>query len=262
MRMIMGLDNPDAGKVTVNGRPYRDLPWPLREVGGLLEARSVHPGRSAFNHLWALAQTNGVSRRRVDEVLQLVGLASVARKRTGSFSLGMGQRLGIACALLGDPGVLLFDEPVNGLDPEGIQWVRNLLRQLASEGRAVFVSSHLMSEMALTADHLIVIGRGRKIADTTVEELIRKASGMVVRVRSPQADELRHHLTGPGVTVVSLSPGLFDVNGLTAAQIGEAAARHNLVLHELTPQQVSLEDAFMEMTRDELEFKAAELEAA
>jgi ABC-2 type transport system ATP-binding protein len=262
MRLILGLDAPTAGEVTVNGKRYRDHAAPLHEVGALLEARSVHTGRTAYKHLLALAQTHGLRRRRVDEMVELVGLQEVANKRAGTFSLGMGQRLGIASALLGYPHTVMLDEPVNGLDPEGIQWVRNLLRQLASEGRAVFVSSHLMSEMALTADHLVVIGRGRKIADTTVEELIRQASGMIVRVRSPQADELRHHLTGPGVTVVSLSPGLFDVNGLTAAQIGEAAARHNLVLHELTPQQVSLEDAFMEMTRDELEFKAAELEAA
>ena len=262
MRLILGLDAPTAGEVTVNGKPYRDHTAPLHEVGALLEARSVHTGRTAYKHLLALAQTHGLPRSRVDEMVELVGLKEVAKKRAGTFSLGMGQRLGIASALLGDPHTVMLDEPVNGLDPEGIQWVRNLLRQLASEGRAVFVSSHLMSEMALTADHLIVIGRGRKIADTTVEELIRQASGMVVRVRSPQADELRHHLTGPGVTVVSLSPGLFDVNGLTAAQIGEAAAKNNWVLHELTPQQVSLEQAFMEMTRDEVEFKAAELEAA
>ncbi|HUY71148.1 MAG TPA: ATP-binding cassette domain-containing protein [Gaiellaceae bacterium] len=262
MRLILGLDSPTAGEVTVNGKPYRDHAAPLHEVGALLEARSVHTGRTAYKHLLALAQTHGLPRSRVDEMVELVGLQDVAKKRAGTFSLGMGQRLGIASALLGDPHTVMLDEPVNGLDPEGIQWVRNLLRQLAAEGRAVFVSSHLMSEMALTADHLIVIGRGRKIADTTVEELIRQASGMVVRVRSPQADELRHHLTGPGVTVVSLSPGLFDVNGLTAAQIGEAAAANNWVLHELTPQQVSLEQAFMEMTRDEVEFKAAELEAA
>jgi ABC-2 type transport system ATP-binding protein len=262
MRLILGLDAPTAGEVTVNGKPYREHAAPLHEVGALLEARSVHTGRTAYKHLLALAQTHGLPRSRVDEMVELVGLQEVAKKRAGTFSLGMGQRLGIASALLGDPHTVMLDEPVNGLDPEGIQWVRNLLRQLAAEGRAVFVSSHLMSEMALTADHLIVIGRGRKIADTTVEELIRQASGMVVRVRSPQADALRHHLTGPGVTVVSLSPGLFDVNGLTAAQIGEAAAKNNLVLHELTPQQVSLEQAFMEMTRDEVEFKAAELAAA
>jgi ABC-2 type transport system ATP-binding protein len=262
MRLILGLDAPTAGEVTVNGKHYRDHAAPLHEVGALLEARSVHTGRSAYKHLLALAQTHGLPRTRVEEMVELVGLQEVAKKRAGTFSLGMGQRLGIASALLGDPHTVMLDEPVNGLDPEGIQWVRNLLRQLASEGRAVFVSSHLMSEMALTADHLIVIGRGRKIADTTVEELIRQASGMVVRVRSPQADELRHRLTGPGVTVVSLSPGLFEVHGLSAAQIGEAAAEHSVVLHELTPQQVSLEQAFMEMTRDELEFKAAELEAA
>src|SRR5580704_13362561 len=207
MRLILGLDAPTSGTATVNGKRYRDHVAPLHEVGALLEARSVHTGRSAYNHLLAMAQTHGIGRGRVNELIDLVGLSEVAHKRAGGFSLGMGQRLGIASALLGDPHTVMLDEPVNGLDPEGIQWVRNLLRQLASEGRTVFVSSHLMSEMALTAEHLIVVGRGRKIADTTVEELIRQASGMVVRVRSPQADEFRHHLTGPGVTVVSLSPG-------------------------------------------------------
>src|SRR6202035_2182334 len=198
MRMIMGLDNPNSGSVQVNGRPFRRLPWPLREVGALLEAKSVHPGRSAFNHLWALAQTNGISKTRVDEVLEMVGLTSVARKRTGTFSLGMGQRLGIAAALLGDPGVLLFDEPVNGLDPEGIRWVRTLCKGLAAEGRTVFISSHLMSEMALTADHLIVIGRGRLIADTSVEEFIERSAQNFVRVRSPQLHELARAIAVQG----------------------------------------------------------------
>ena len=262
MRLILGLDAPTAGTVTVNGKPYREHAAPLHEVGALLEARSVHTGRTAYKHLLALAQTHGLPRSRVDEMVELVGIQEVAKKRAGTFSLGMGQRLGIASALLGDPSTVILDEPVNGLDPEGIQWVRNLLRQLAAEGRAVFVSSHLMSEMAVTADHLIVIGRGKLIADTSVEELVRQASGTVVRVRSPQADELRHHLAGDGVTVVSLSPGLLEVTGLTAARIGDAAAKNNWVLHELTPQQVSLEQAFMDMTRDEVEFKAAELEAA
>src|ERR1039457_771037 len=185
MRMIMGLDNPNSGSVQVNGRPFRRLPWPLREVGALLEAKSVHPGRSAFNHLWALAQTNGISKTRVDEVLEMVGLTSAARKRTGTFSRGMGQRLGIAAALLGDPGVLLFDEPVNGLDPEGIRWVRHMLRDLAAEGRTVFVSSHLINEMSLTADRLVVIGRGTLIAETSVRDFTARSTGQAVRVVTP-----------------------------------------------------------------------------
>jgi ABC-2 type transport system ATP-binding protein len=226
----------------------------------LLEARSVHTGRSAYNHLLALAQTHGIGRGRVDELIDLVGLHDVARKRAGKFSLGMGQRLGIAAALLGDPSTVMLDEPVNGLDPEGILWVRHLLRGLAAEGRTVFVSSHLMSEMALTADHLIVIGRGRKIADMSTEEFIRQASGGLVLVRTPQASELDALLSGPDVTVTAAGPGLLEVRGLTAVQIGEAAAANQLVLHELTPQQASLEEAFMTLTRDDVEFKAAELE--
>jgi ABC-2 type transport system ATP-binding protein len=248
--------------VRVNGKHYRDHPAPLHEVGALLEARSVHTGRSAYNHLLALAQTHGLSARRVDELIDLVGLREVAKKRVGQFSLGMGQRLGVAAALLGDPQTVMLDEPVNGLDPEGIHWVRSLLKQLAAEGRAVFVSSHLMSEMALTADRLIVIGRGRLIADTTVADLVEQASGKVVRVRAPQAAELRERLLGPDVTVISSSPGLLEVHGLTAEQIGDAAARHGLALHELTPQHVSLEQAFMDMTRDDVEFRTGELVAA
>jgi len=261
MRLILGLDSPSAGDVHVNGKHYRDHAAPLHEVGALLEARSVHTGRTAYNHLLALAQTHGLPRRRVDELIDLVGLHEVARKRAGQFSLGMGQRLGIAAALLGDPHTVMLDEPVNGLDPEGIQWIRNLLKQLAADGRAVFVSSHLMSEMALTADHLIVIGRGRLIADASVDELVRQASGNVVRVRSPQADELRDRLLAPDVSVVSVSPGLIEVHGLTAAQVGEAAAQARVVLHELTPQQVSLEEAFMDITRDDVEFRTGELAA-
>ncbi|HZO34836.1 MAG TPA: ATP-binding cassette domain-containing protein [Gaiellaceae bacterium] len=261
MRLILGLDSPSAGDVHVNGKHYRDHTAPLHEVGALLEARSVHTGRTAYNHLLALAQTHGLPRRRVDELIELVGLHEVARKRAGQFSLGMGQRLGIAAALLGDPHTVMLDEPVNGLDPEGIQWIRNLLKQLAADGRAVFVSSHLMSEMALTADHLIVIGRGRLIADASVDELVRQASGNVVRVRSPQADELRDRLLAPDVSVVSVSPGLIEVHGLTAAQVGEAAAQARVVLHELTPQQVSLEEAFMDITRDDVEFRTGELAA-
>jgi len=260
MRLILELDAPSSGDVTVNGKHYRDHPAPLHEVGALLEARSVHTGRSAYNHLLALAQTHGIGRGRVDELIDLVGLHDVARKRAGKFSLGMGQRLGIAAALLGDPSTVMLDEPVNGLDPEGILWVRHLLRGLAAEGRTVFVSSHLMSEMALTADHLIVIGRGRKIADMSTEEFIRQASGGLVLVRTPQAAELDALLSGPDVTVTTAGPGLLEVRGLTAVQIGEAAAANQLVLHELTPQQASLEEAFMTLTRDDVEFKAAELE--
>jgi ABC-2 type transport system ATP-binding protein len=257
MRLILGLDAPTAGDVTVNGKHYRDHAGPLHEVGALLEARSVHTGRSAFNHLLALAQTHGISRRRVDELIDLVGLREVAKKRAGQFSLGMGQRLGIAAALLGDPRTVMLDEPVNGLDPEGIHWIRHLLKDLASEGRTVFVSSHLMSEMSMTAEHLIVVGRGRVIADMTTEEFLQQASGNVVIVRSPQVEELRNHVVGADVTVVALEPGLIEVHGLTAQQIGEAAARHKIVLHELTPQQVSLEEAFMDLTRDDVEFKTA-----
>ncbi len=260
MRLILGLDAPTTGDVKVNGKHYREHAAPLHEVGALLEARSVHTGRSAYNHLLALAQTHGIARRRVDQLIDLVGLREVARKRAGQFSLGMGQRLGIAAALLGDPATVMLDEPVNGLDPEGIQWVRTLLKGLAGEGRTVFVSSHLMSEMALTADHLIVIGRGRKIADTTTEEFLRQASGDVVRVRSPQATELEALFVGPDVSVAVLEPGLLEVHGLTAAQIGDAAAASGVALHELTPQPASLEEAFMELTREEVEFKAVELE--
>jgi ABC-2 type transport system ATP-binding protein len=260
MRLILELDAPSSGDVTVNGKHYRDHPAPLHEVGALLEARSVHTGRSAYNHLLALAQTHGIGRGRVDELIDLVGLHDVARKRAGKFSLGMGQRLGIAAALLGDPSTVMLDEPVNGLDPEGILWVRHLLRGLAAEGHTVFVSSHLMSEMALTADHLIVIGRGRKIADMSTEEFIRQASGGLVLVRTPQAAELDALLSGPDVTVTAAGPGLLEVRGLTAVQIGEAAAANQLVLHELTPQQASLEEAFMTLTRDDVEFKATELE--
>ena len=260
MRLILELDAPTAGTVTVNGKHYRDHAAPLHEVGALLEARSVHTGRSAYNHLVALAQTHGIGRRRVDELIDLVGLHDVARRRAGQFSLGMGQRLGIAAALIGDPSTVMLDEPGNGLDPEGILWVRQLLKGLAAEGRTVFVSSHLMSEMALTADHLIVIGRGRKIADMSTEGFIGQASGAVVLVRTPQAAELEAVLSGPDVSVTAAAPGTLEVRGLTAVQIGEAAAANQLVLHELTPQQASLEEAFMTLTRDDVEFKAAKLE--
>jgi ABC-2 type transport system ATP-binding protein len=259
MRLILGLDTPTAGDVTVNGKHYREHVSPLHEVGALLEARAVHTGRSAYNHLLALAQTHGIPRGRVDDLIDLVGLHEVARKRAGQFSLGMGQRLGIAAALLGDPSTVMLDEPVNGLDPEGIRWMRNLLKGLAAEGRTVFVSSHLMSEMALTADHLIVIGRGRKIADASIEEFLSQASANIVRVRSPQASELEALLAGSDVTMTSLEPGLLEVQGLTAVQIGDVAAANGLALHELTPQQASLEEAFMDLTQEDVEFKAAEL---
>ncbi len=254
MRMIVGLDAPDGGRVTVNGRAYRHLPWPLREVGALLEAKAIHPGRSARNHLMALAQTNDVPTRRVDEVLELVGLSAVARKRSGTFSLGMGQRLGIAAALLGDPDVLLFDEPVNGLDPEGIRWVRTLLQALAADGRTVLVSSHLMSEMALTADHLIVIGRGRLIAETSVAEFVAGSGRSWVKVRGPRPADLASAIGQGGGTVRSEGDGSLSVTGLTSEAIGELAASRGLVLHELANQSGSLEDAFMELTRDTVDF--------
>ncbi len=257
MRLILGLDAPESGQALVNGRPYREHPAPLAEVGALLEARSLHPGRSAHNHLLALAQTHGVGRQRVRELIEMVGLETVARKRAGTFSLGMGQRLGIASALLCDPRVVMFDEPVNGLDVEGIQWVRTLLKQLAGEGRTVFVSSHLMSEMAQTAEHLIVIGRGQLLADMAVEEFVRRASKRSVRVRSPQSTRLAELLAGPEVTVDALEPGLLEITGADARAVGETAAAHGIVLHELTPQQASLEEAFVELTRDEVEFHGA-----
>ena len=254
MRMIMGLDAPDNGRVTINGRNFGQLGWPLREVGALLEARSVHPGRSAYNHLLSLAQTNRIHRERVDEVLEVVGLASVSGRRAGKFSLGMGQRLGIAAALLGDPRVLLFDEPVNGLDPEGIHWVRKLLQSLAAEGRTVLVSSHLLSEMALTAEHLIVIGKGRLIADVSVAELISGSCREYVRVRTPTPGPMRTMLQDAGAMVVCDPDGALMVTGLPAASIGELAHERHVELHELAPEHGSLEEAFMEITRDSIEF--------
>jgi ABC-2 type transport system ATP-binding protein len=254
IRMIMGLDAPTSGQVTVNGRRYAEHSAPLREVGALLEARAVHTGRSAYNHLLALAVSNGIPRRRVDEVIGLVGLDAVARKRAGGFSLGMGQRLGIAAALLGDPATLVLDEPVNGLDPQGILWIRNLLRSLAEEGRTVFVSSHLMSEMALTAEHLIVVGRGRLIADTSVREFTDAASRNTVRVRSPQAAKLRSLLGGPGVVVTTTEEGLLEVSGMNGTEIGLVALNNQVPLEELTPVRASLEEAFMELTEDAVEY--------
>src|SRR5262245_29636463 len=256
MRLIVGLDAPTDGRVTVNGRRYAEHPAPLREVGLLLEAQSIHPGRTARDHLLAIGQTHGISRRRVDELIGLVGLQPVARTPAGRFSLGMSQRLGIATALLGDPATLILDEPVNGLDPEGVRWVRGLLRQLAAEGRTVLLSSHLMSEMALTADHLIVLGRGRVIADAGLPEFVRRHARAGVRVRSSRARELAEVLRGPEVRLERAGDGLIEVEGLSAEQVGEAAAAHGLPVHELARDEVSLEDAYMELTGEEVEYRA------
>ncbi len=255
MRLILGLDRPNAGTVTVDGQPYNHLRFPLHQVGALLDAKAVHGGRRATDHLWALAQSNGIPRRRVGEVLELVGMNTVARKRIGTFSLGMSQRLGIAATLLGDPAILMFDEPVNGLDPEGIVWIRNLFKALAAEGRTVFVSSHLMSEMALTAEHLIVIGRGRLIADGSPEELTSRTGGKV-RVRSPRRDDLAKLLGDHGAQVEREADGTLSVRGLEAPAIGDLAAGQQIPLHELTPEQASLEEAFFELTNETVEYRA------
>jgi ABC-2 type transport system ATP-binding protein len=257
MRMIAGLDEPTGGTVRVNGKHYRSSRAPMAELGILLEARAVHTGRSARNHLLAIGQTAGIGRRRVDEVIELVGLADVARKRVGGFSLGMGQRLGVASALLGRPQSVVLDEPVNGLDPDGVRWIRTLLRQLADEGRTVFVSSHLMSEIAQTATRLVVIGRGRLIADSTVEQFVARTTPVPVIVRTPEAARLRHLLLGPDVSVGSPQHDVLHVTGLTAEQIGTVAWRAHLPIHELTVMQASLEDAFMQATRDSVEYGAA-----
>jgi len=254
MRMVMGLDRPDSGVVTIDGRRFGDLRWPLREVGALLEAKALHPGRTAYDHLLAMAQTNAVPKARVVEVLGLVGLESVARRRVGKYSLGMSQRLGIASALLGDPGVLLFDEPVNGLDPEGILWVRTLLQGLAGEGRTVFVSSHLMSEMALTATDLVVIGRGRLIAQTSVDDFIASNTVSTVLVRSPGAGELAVSLRAAGGGVVVRDDGGLLVTGLEVARVGDLAHAAGVALHELSPLQASLEEVFMELTSDMVDY--------
>ena len=254
MRMIMGLDAPTAGDVTVKGKHFKDLRWPLREVGALLEAKAIHPGRSARAHLTMLAQTNHISNARVDELLEVVGLTAVANKRAGKFSLGMGQRLGIAAALLGDPEVLLFDEPVNGLDPDGIRWVRNLLKGLAREGRTVFVSSHLMSEMSLTADDVVIIGKGKLISQITVDELLSQSTENFVRVRSPEAGQLKSALEQASAVVTVEDDGALSVRGADEVAIGELAAKLSIVLHELAPQSVSLEEAFMELTEDSIEY--------
>jgi ABC-2 type transport system ATP-binding protein len=257
MRLIAGLDEPTAGSVRVNGSDYRAAVAPMAELGLLLEAKAMHTGRSARNHLLALAQTNGVSRRRVDEVIDMVGLREVAGKRVGGFSLGMGQRLGVASALLGDPKVVVLDEPVNGLDPEGVLWIRNLLKALAADGRTVFVSSHLMSEMAQTATRLIVVGRGRLIADTTVDEFVDRASGHSVTVRTPEADRFRDLLLGPDVTITSERADVLHVQGLNAEQIGTVAWQAHVPVFELSNQQASLEQAFMELTQDSVEYRSA-----
>jgi ABC-2 type transport system ATP-binding protein len=259
MRMIVGLDRPTSGSVQVNGRPYGQIMRPLHEVGAVLETGSVHGGRTAFNHLFCRAQSNGIGRRRVTEVLEIVGLESVAKRRAGKFSLGMGQRLGLAAALLGDPPVVLCDEPVNGLDPEGILWIRTLLRSLASEGRTVFVSSHLMSEMALTADHLIVVGAGRLIADAATAEVIAGSSLNWVLVRTPESAQFREILTRAHAAVSVEDDGALRITGMAAAQIGELAATSAIRLHELSPQQASLEAAFMELTHDSVSFRAGQV---
>ncbi len=255
MRMIVGLDRPTHGTVTVGGKRYADLVSPLREVGALLDAKAIHTGRSAYNHLLAMAATHGIPKSRVHEVIAMTGLESVANKRVGGFSLGMGQRLGIAAALLGDPGTLILDEPVNGLDPEGVVWVRKLARHYASEGRTVFLSSHLMSEMAQTADHIVVLGRGRVLADAPVAEILNGATHNSVRVRTPQAQLLAERIAGPDITVSSTEAGVLEIVGITAAQIGEAAAASGVVLHELTPVSASLEEAYLELTHDDVEYR-------
>ncbi len=256
MRLILGLDRPTAGQVTVNGKPFEQAAQPMRQVGALLDAKALHGGRSAHHHLLCLAQSNNLPRRRVDEVLGLVGLTDVARKRSKGFSLGMGQRLGIAAALLGDPQILMFDEPVNGLDPEGILWIRNLMKALAAEGRTIFVSSHLMSEMENTADHLLVIGRGKLIADCTVDEFIAANSQRTVRVRTPQPDLLAKLVAAVGGTVREDGDGAMVVTGLDQAEVGDLAHENAVRLHELAPMHASLEQAFMELTASSVQFHA------
>ena len=256
MRMILGLDAPTKGTITVNGHPFAEHTHPLREVGALLEARGVHPGRSARNHLLALAATAGIGAARVDEVIEMVGLSDVASRRVGAFSLGMGQRLGIASALLADPDVLLLDEPVNGLDPDGVRWIRNLLRGFAEEGRTVFLSSHLMSEMALTADHVIVIGRGRLLRDESMADFIANAGATAVRVRSPEADRLADILRPHATSIDRATDGVLDVEGMVSDDIGIAAASAQITLFELATQPRSLEEAYMVLTEQAVDFHA------
>lgn len=257
MRIIMGLDHPTSGEGRINGRRYRDLPWPLREAGALLDTRGFHPGRRADHHLAALARANRIPLRRVEDVLESVGLARVARRRTKTFSLGMCQRLGLAAAMLGDPGVLLLDEPVNGLDPEGIAWLRALLRSLADEGRTVLVSSHLIGEMALVADHLVIIGRGRLVAETSVRELIARSGRETTKVRSPDTASLASLLTAGGALVAETEDRALSVAGIPARGIAELAASHGVVLEELSPMTPSLEAAYLALTRDQLEYEGA-----
>ena len=257
MRMILGLDEPTSGLVTVNGRPPRAHAAPLRELGGMLDPRAVHPSRSAYHHLLALAQTSGIRRSRVDEVIDAVGLRSVAGRRAGGFSLGMGQRLGIAAALLGDPATVVLDEPVNGLDVEGIRWIRALLQDLAAQGKTVFVSSHLMSEIAQTATHLIVIGRGQLIADTSMDEFMATAAPTAVRVRSSNSDALAMMVRAPGVNVTRAADGALTVSGASAAQVGAVASAAGIIVFELATEQASLEDVFVGLTQDAVEYRAA-----
>ena len=259
MRMVVGLDRPTAGGVTVNGKPYAQHRAPLHEVGALLDAKAIHTGRTAENHLRAMAATHGIGERRVREVIELTGLESVARKRVGGFSLGMGQRLGIAAALLGDPATLILDEPVNGLDPEGVLWVRRLVRSLAAEGRTIFLSSHLMSEMAQTADHLIVLGKGRIITDAPVADVIAGNTGSRVRVRSPHASQLADLLAASDVSVMRSEAGLLEITGVAASGIGDLAAEHSLAIHELTTLNASLEEAYMALTADAVEYRTEAL---
>ena len=261
-RCVLGLDRPQRGRVTVNGREYRDIAAPLHEVGALLEARSVHPGRTARNHLRMLAATHGINKRRVDDMLGLVGIEDVADRRVGGFSLGMGQRLGVATALLGDPQVLLLDEPVNGLDPEGIRWIRRLLRELAAEGRTIFVSSHLMSEMAQTAEHVIVIGRGRLIADASMADVVAMASGARVLVRTPHRDVLAGALAEQGHTCSRVDTDGLEVVGASAAAVGDIAFAAGVAVHELSAQAATLEEAYMQLTAGEVEYGAAALDTS
>lgn len=254
MRMIMGLDRPTRGSATINGKRYAELRSPLGEVGALLDAKAVHTGRTAYNHLLAMAATHGISKRRVREVIGLTGLETVASKRVGGFSLGMGQRLGIAAAMLGDPATLILDEPVNGLDPEGVLWVRQFARHLAGQGRTVFLSSHLMSEMAQTADHIIVLGRGRILADAPVDEILAGATRSAVRVRTPEVERLVNAINSPDITITGVEAQLLEISGISAAQIGDAAAAAGIALHELTPLSASLEEAYLELTQDEVEY--------
>lgn len=259
MRMIVGLDRPTAGRVTVGGHDYRHLRSPLTEVGVLLDAKAVHTGRSARNHLRAMAATHGIGRARVDEVIELTGIGSVAGKRAGGFSLGMGQRLGIAAALLGDPHTLILDEPVNGLDPEGVRWVRQFVRHLAAEGRTVLLSSHLMSEMSQTADHVIVLGRGRVLADASLADLVGSWTTTTLLVRSPRLSDLVTALQIPDATVSALEPGAAQITGVTAQTVGDLAARHGIPIYELTPRSGSLEDAYLALTDDSVEYKTKEI---